>query len=232
MRSVWPMQILVGTMLCSGCDTTVASLPVRHDIRFRTDTNTAAYFGALRTWRDTVWLPSLAATLQGMGEPPLRGATLTQSERVLRFTWQRAFHPAVAVRVTESAAGCSVVTTVRTPLLFLIPPVSISGDSATESAVEPVPQSTFRRDSTELAMSTCADLFARFEAIGVSTDRPHSAGGGPDGSHWLFERVDARGHGCLETWSPDSSTSPAIWNAGMAVLTAGGARPGNPREIY
>jgi hypothetical protein len=232
MRSIWPLQLLAGMIFSTGCDTTVASLPVRNDVRFRTDTSAAAYFGVSRTWSDSVWLPIFAATLHGMGEPPLRSATLMQSERILRFTWLRTFHPELAVRVTESAAGCSVVTTMRTPLLFLLPPVSMSGDSTTESAPESIAQFTLRRDSTELAMSTCADLFAHLEAIGVSTDRPHSAGGGADGTHWVFERVDARGHGCLETWSPDSSTSPAIWNAGMALLTAGRARPTIAREIY
>jgi hypothetical protein len=104
MRSVWPIQILAGTILFTGCDTTVASPPVRHDVQFRTDTNATAYFGVFRTWGDSVWLLMFAATLQGMDEPPLRSATLMQSERVLRFTWQRTFHPDVAVRVTESAA--------------------------------------------------------------------------------------------------------------------------------
>lgn len=228
MRSVWRIQILAGTILLAGCDTTIASLPVRHDFRFRTDTNAAAYFGESRTWGDSVWLPLFAATLQGMGEPPLRSATLVQSVRVLRFTWQRTFHPDVAVRVTESAAGCAVVTTVRTQHLILLPQDSISGAFKTE----PAPQSTLRRDSTALASSTCADLFARLEAIGVSTDRSHSPGGGADGAHWIFERVDARDHGCMEAWSPDSTSSRAIWNAGMAILSAGRALPRNAREIY
>jgi hypothetical protein len=228
MRSVSRIQILAGTILFAGCDTAVASLPVRHDVRFRTDTSTAAYFGVFRTWGDSVWLPMFAATLQGMGEPPLRSATLMHSERVLRFTWQRTFHPDVAVRVTESAAGCSVVTTVRTQLLFLVTQDSISHAFTTK----PAPQSTLRRDSTALAATICIDLFARLEAIGVSTDRPHSPGGGADGAHWVFERVDARGHGCLETWSPDSSRSPAIWNAGMALLNAGRALPRDASEFY
>jgi hypothetical protein len=234
MRSVSRMQILAGIILFAGCDTTVASLPARHDVRFNTDTSITAYFGVLRTGRDSILLPMFAATLQGMDEPPLRGATLRQSERVLRFLWQRTFHPAVAVRVTESAAECSVVTTVRTPLLYLIPPVTDSGafSDSGASTMEPAPQSTLRRDSTALSMSICSDLFARLEAIGVTTDRPHSAGGGVDGSHWGFERVDASGYGSLETWSPDSSRSPASWNAGMALLTAGRARPTIAREIY
>lgn len=229
MLAVLRVQVLAGTLLLTGCDTTVSPPPpVRAAVRFRTETSAAAYFGEFRTRGDTVWLPMFATALQGMDEPPLRGAGLPQSGRVLRFLWQRSFHPDVAVRVTESAAGCSVVTTVRTQHLILLPQDSIGG----AFKAEPAPQSMLRRDSTALAMSICAELFAHLEAIGVSTDRPHSSGGGVDGAHWLFERVDARGHGCLETWSPDGSTSPAIWNAGMAILSAGRARPPNAREIY
>lgn len=229
MRSLWRVQLLTATIFFAACDTRVAPPPAHADVQFRADTSVTAYFGEFRTWGDTVWLPMFATALQGMDEPPLRGAKLVLPGRVLRFLWQRTFHPDVAVRVTESAAGCWVVTTVRTQYQILIPPPdSIGGPFRNE----PAPQSTLRRDSTALAMSTCANLFAQLEAIGVSTDRPHSPGAGADGAHWVFERVDARGHGCLETWSPDRSTSPAIWSAGMALLTAGRALPLNAREIY
>lgn len=229
MRSLWRVRLLTATILFASCDATVAPSPAHDDVQFRTDTSATAYFGEFRTWADTVWLPMFATTLQGMDEPPLRGAKLAQPGRVMRFLWQRTFHPDVAVRVTESAAGCSVVTTVHTQFQILLPPPDSIGGSFRN---EPAPQSTLRRDSTALAISTCADLLAQLEAIGVSDDRPHSPGGGVDGAHWVFERVDARGHACLETWSPDSAASPAVWNAGMAFLAAGRALPENAREVY
>lgn len=216
-------------IVVTGCESALQAASQPAEGQFRTDTSVAAYFGVSRTWSDSVWLPMNVATLRGMGEPPLRNAALAPSLRVLRFTWQRSFSPNVAVRVTESPAGCTAVTTVQDQYFFQVGAL----DSATGMLeAEPAPQATLRRDSTELALSICADLFARLEAIGVSTDRPHSPGGGPDGAHWVFERVDARGHGCLETWSPDSSKSPALWNAGMAFLTAGRARPKSVRETY
>lgn len=230
MRTLRRVQCLAGMLVLAGCDTTVAApSPTHDDVHFRTDTTAAAYFGELRSWRDSVWLPSFATALHELDEPPLRGAKLVRSGRVLRFFWQRSFNPAVAVRITESAAGCSVVTTVRTPkLLPIVQLDSISDAAASESALA----WTLRRDSTALASAICADLFGQLEAIGVATDRPHSPGGGVDGTHWLFERVDARGHACLEAWSPDSTSERAVWKAGMAFLSAGGALPVDAREMY
>ncbi len=161
------MSVLV-TILLAGCESVVQTNIEHPTVRVSTDTTDAAYFGAFRTWGDSVWLAFNAATLRGMGEPPLRGAMLDASVRVMRFTWQRSFYPYVAVRVTQSRAGCSVVTTVRTPFRYLSLPLDHIRASA---ATEPAPEVTIRRDSTAVAAAVCADLFAHLESIGVTADR-------------------------------------------------------------
>lgn len=228
MRATQLLLSISVPILLAACDTNLAAPSKSHAIRFRAGSTVSAYFGARRTLADTAYLEVYAAALHGMNEPPLRGATLEHGSRVLRFLWLRSFHPAIAVRVMVSSAGCSVVTTVRTADGFTLGPPDSTGGG---TILGPFPGATLRRDSSEVMIAACAALTAHTEAVGITTDQPHTAGGGPDGVLWMLERVDERGHGCLEAWSLDSNSARTIWDAGMAFLTAGHARPKDPHEF-
>ncbi len=66
----------------------------------------------------------------------------------------------------------------------------------------------------------------------IATPRASRHYGGVDGSFWLLERLDARGHAMLLDWSPDRYAQRAIFDAGMAFLRAANVMPKVAREIY
>ena len=216
---------IVASALLTACDGSVTLARPANAVVFRSDRTDTAYFGTPYNWADTVWLESLAEGLGGFGEPPLRGATLNRDMFVLRFFWRRSFHPGVAVRVTRSATGCTLVTNVRENDMYRIPGIGSSGATLVRGT-------QLRLDSTVLAPQTCTDLAARLDTIGLKADGPFVDSRGLDGADWIFERLDSRGHAALLRWSPDCSTSCGVFTAGMEFLRAAHALPKEPRELY
>jgi hypothetical protein len=215
----------VAVALLIACDGTVSMVRPSNAVIFRSDTTATGYFGTLYSWADTVFLESHAEGLRAFGEPPLRGATLDRETFVLRFFWRRSFHAGVAVRVTRSAIGCTLVTTIQQNDMYRLP----VSDTPSQALVR---GTRLRRDSTALAVQTCDDLAARLDTIGLKAGGPFVEGGGLDGADWIFERLDVRGHAALVRWSPDCSTSCGVFTAGMAFLRAAHALPNEPRELY
>jgi hypothetical protein len=233
MRSLRPIQILAGMILWTACDTTLSPRPARDDVQFRTDTTLAAYVGEPVTWADSNIFPIAIDPLVDVGEPPLRGARIRYDQRVMRFTWVRSFHPTIIVRVVDLGTTCRIVTTVAHPHAIYFADIPVLDSSFTITGPPPKPRlaQVTRRDSTDVTPAVCADLGALLPRAGLVA-RPAAQLGGPDGAEWLLERADAEGHVSRMTWSPNSTSSRAVWNAGMAFLTAGRALPVNAREIY
>ncbi|MCC7054968.1 MAG: hypothetical protein IT355_16975 [Gemmatimonadaceae bacterium] len=226
MRAILRVAVLLNALsTLAGCDSPPSFPRSSPTVVFRTDTTATAYFDTPRNWGDTVWLEYLTDILRAMHEPPLRHATIDSETTVLRFLWSRAFHPSVAVQVTRAPAGCRVVTTVRENDGWTIPTLDSGASRLVRGRM-------LRHDTVTVDRSTCDDLAARLAGLGLTSTGPYITSRGCDGADWTFERLDARGHALLVRWSPDSADAPAIWNAGMAFLSAANARPTSPREMY
>lgn len=212
--------------LLTACDGESSMALPPDAVVFRADTSVTAYFGTPVNWSDTVWLELHAHGRRAFGEPPLRGASIKPNTFVLRFFWQRTFHPSVAVRVTRSTQGCGLVMTVKQNDMFLLPLLG-SGEPPVL-----VPGTRLRKDSFALAVHTCDDLAARLDKIGLTAGGPWVQRRGVEGADWVFERLDTRGHTALLSWSPDCSTACSVFTAGMAFLQAAHALPSGPGELY
>jgi hypothetical protein len=225
MRAFPRPVVVLGFALLAGCEAQDHALRPAPQIAFPAETTATAYFGAPVSWSDTVWLEFHAAGLRALSEPPLRGATRARGMSVVRFLWRRSFHPSIAVRVTRSTAGCTIVTTIRENDMYRMP-------FSNSARAELVRGTALRRDSTTLAHDSCDDLMIRIDTIGLQSSGPFIESRGLDGADWIFERLDARGHAVLVRWSPDCSTDCGAFTAGMAFLRAANALPKGPRELY
>ena len=219
-----PVAVL-GLAILAGCEVQERAFLPAPQMTFSADTTATAYFGVPVNDADTSWLGSHAARMHRFGETPLHGATIPRDVSILRFLWQRSFHPSVAVRVTRATSGCTIVTTIGENDMYSFPMTD------TQHAVL-VRGAQLRRDSTTLSVDSCKDLSTRVDTIGLKSRGPFIASRGLDGADWVFERLDARGHAILVRWSPDCSTDCGAFTAGMAFLRAADALPKSPHELY
>ena len=223
-------SVLIALTACEPANTTPTQ---REAMSFRTDTTLPAYLGAPVKYADCMYLSLHAAPLPDVGEPPFPGATVPHDHRALRFTWIRSFHPPIIVRVMDDRTNCRLVTTVAKPNAIYLAdiPELVAGDPVAPQPVSGRPARVIRRDSTALAASLCTDLAARLDTIALLAQTvAHPAG--LNGSAWLLERVDARGHATLLYWSPDREKQRAVFDAGMAFLRSARVLPTDAREIY
>lgn len=232
-RHCWQLVGLLSFTACTQAGTT----PIREEgIVFRTDTSMHAYIGDPVSDMDSAFASTYYESLPDVDEPPLRGATVPSGQRVLRFTWVRSFHPMIVIRLMQSATACRMLVTLARPRMMDLSgiPLLVPGDTAEPPPAGPTPvvrAAVSRRDSSLVATSVCDTLAARLDGIGL-TPEPVLHHGGVDGSTWLLERVDARGHALAMYWSPDMEEERSVREVGLAFLRAANVLPSVDYEIY
>ena len=224
----WPLLVVLtaAAVGCTGHDAARDRGRLSAGVVFRSDTSADGYFPAPGI--DPLLGRRYGRTLLEMGEPPFPGAQLPGNVRVLRFLWARSFHPTIAVRIVRRAGHCRVTTTVQA-----LPETTWGAPDSMriQTALSTQPGAILRRDSTDVAVHACENLEQDLIASGLWTTTPFDDHRGVDGTGWIFEAMDSRGHHVMERWSPDSTHAPNAWRAGVAFLRLGKALPPR-RDIY
>ena len=160
-------------------------------------------------------LDSLAATwaseaLTVMMEPRLDPAVIEGN--VFRFLYRPAFRPAIAIRVAESASGCTLVRKEAVQR----PPKEIGKEAGGITLLAWQQDSLVRADSISITKADCQALSAAVDSLELGTEPEFSMG--VDGETLLFERIHDGRYLARKVWSPDSSRSPQYASAGRAFL--------------
>lgn len=226
MRAASLVLPAVAILALAACDGAPSFPEPPRTVVYRTDTTADAYFGTAATRGIADYdLGFMASSLHGMGEPPFPRAVLDSGVTVMRFLWRHTYLAGVAVRITRSADGCRMTTTVREPDLWLLG--TLESPSSTVQ-----PGALLRRDTTPIDPATCDNLAARMTTVRLQSRPPFEHLLGCQGATWIFERLDNRGHTMHMQWYPDSTGSPAVWNTGMAFLDAAHERARTARRPY
>ena len=157
--------------------------------------------------------------LEGLREPRLDPAV--RDGDAYRFTLMPSFEPSVSVRIEAKRSGC--VMTRRQVRRLPEPP-----DSSPPGVVIAVPPTHYEltfSDSLEVPASECRPLLAELSALDIREDTTKDIG--PDGTSWMFERLEGGHYAAVVLWSPEGRARQAAYvRVGSAMLRAAGYENG------